>query len=257
MTLRRSLAQWRPGAAQCSARHDGEPIRTRVRSSGTAGRDWENLERGGVDVFVSYAHDPDQERALALGDALAAEGLVVWLDREIETFASISAAIENRLARSKALVVFYSHAYPARRACQWELTAAFLAAQRGGDNPRSVLVVNPEPGIWRRPRHGHRRSRGETRPRLDAAQTSIREPRATGRYERGPSRPHRTSPCDVRSRFRRRPAALAKREAHCGRRHHRPTATAMEVQGPQAEEGTDRRRSFGSRLKPRAVNQSP
>jgi len=37
---------------------------------------------------------------------------VVWLDRGIEPFASISAAIENDLARSKALVAFYSPAYP-------------------------------------------------------------------------------------------------------------------------------------------------
>lgn len=34
--------------------------------------------------------------------------------------------------------------YPLRRACQWELTAAFLAAQAEGDPRRRVLVVSPE-----------------------------------------------------------------------------------------------------------------
>lgn len=99
------------------------------------------------DVFVSYAH-ADQARVLTLRDALVARGLAVWLDdRGIDTFESISAAIEAGLARSKALVTFYSRAYPTRRACQWELTAAFVAAQRnGGDPRRRVLVVNPEQG---------------------------------------------------------------------------------------------------------------
>jgi len=98
------------------------------------------------DVFMSYAH-ADRERVLALRDALAAAGLKVWLDEQgIDTFESISLAIERGLAHSRALLAFYSGAYPTRRACQWELTAAFLAAQRaGGDPRRRVLVVQPEP----------------------------------------------------------------------------------------------------------------
>ena len=97
------------------------------------------------DVFVSYAH-ADRERVLELRDALDAQQLSVWLDdREIETFASISAAIESALAHSKVLLAFYSQIYPTRRACQWELTAAFLASQRADDDPRArVLVINPE-----------------------------------------------------------------------------------------------------------------
>jgi hypothetical protein len=46
--------------------------------------------------------------------------------------------------RSKALLAYYSKTYPLRRACQWELTAAFLAAQTEGDPRRRVLVINPE-----------------------------------------------------------------------------------------------------------------
>src|SRR6185295_11883024 len=43
----------------------------------------------------------------------------------------------------KALLAWYSPAYPQSRACQWELTAAFVAAQREGDVRRRVLLVNP------------------------------------------------------------------------------------------------------------------
>ncbi|MCA1699773.1 MAG: toll/interleukin-1 receptor domain-containing protein [Actinobacteria bacterium] len=99
------------------------------------------------DVFLSYAH-ADRERVLELRDALVANGLGVWLDdTQIETFESISAAINKGLAHSKALVVFYSATYPTRRACQWELTAALLAPQRSGGDPHDrVLVINPEAG---------------------------------------------------------------------------------------------------------------
>src|SRR4029450_13408948 len=34
---------------------------------------------------------------------------------------------------------------PPRRPCQWELTAAYLAAQSGGDPGQRILVLNPEP----------------------------------------------------------------------------------------------------------------
>ena len=48
------------------------------------------------------------------------------------------------LAKSKALLAYYSKTYPLRRACQWELTAAYLAAQAEGDPRRRVLVISPE-----------------------------------------------------------------------------------------------------------------
>jgi len=101
----------------------------------------------GYDVFVSYAH-ADAEPVLALRDALEARGLTVWLDDStIETFESISGAIERGLAHSKAVVAYYSQTYPGRRACQWELTAAYLAAAQLGDPRRRVLVVNPHPTV--------------------------------------------------------------------------------------------------------------
>ncbi len=99
------------------------------------------------DVFLSYAH-ADREPVLALRDELVERGLCVWLDdADIDDFESISASIEEGLARSKALVAYYSTTYPTRRACQWELTAAFLAAQRHGNPQRRVLVVNPESSV--------------------------------------------------------------------------------------------------------------
>ena len=98
------------------------------------------------DVFFSYAHS-DGPCAREIVEALRACGLRVWFDeREIADFESITGAITEGLARSKALVAYYSARYPLRRACQFELTAAFLAAQREGDPRRRVLVVNPEPG---------------------------------------------------------------------------------------------------------------
>ena len=46
--------------------------------------------------------------------------------------------------RSRVLMAFYSLNYAHSRACQWELTAGFLAAQREGDPRQRVLIVNPE-----------------------------------------------------------------------------------------------------------------
>src|SRR5689334_5794460 len=98
------------------------------------------------DVFISHAwSDGDQPREIA--EALQAAGLKVWIDeKELQEFESITRGVQDNLARSKALLAFYSKAYPTRRACQWELTAAFITAQREGDPRRRVLVVNPEQG---------------------------------------------------------------------------------------------------------------
>jgi tetratricopeptide (TPR) repeat protein len=96
------------------------------------------------DVFFSHAW-ADGERPPKIADALIQAGLRVWLDAvEIDDFGSITHAVTEGLAKSKALVAYYSKSYPLRRACQWELTAAFLAAQTEGDPRRRVLVINPE-----------------------------------------------------------------------------------------------------------------
>jgi tetratricopeptide (TPR) repeat protein len=96
------------------------------------------------DVFLSHAW-ADGERPQQLANALTQAGLRVWFDAaEINDFASITRAVTEGMAKSKALVVYYSKTYPLRRACQWELTAAFLAAQAEGDPRHRVLVINSE-----------------------------------------------------------------------------------------------------------------
>src|SRR5580700_11203330 len=96
------------------------------------------------DLFLSHAW-ADGGRPQQLAEALTNAGLRVWLDAaEINDFASITRAVTEGLAKSKTLVAYYSKSYPLRRACQWELTAAFLAAQTEGDPRRRVLVINPE-----------------------------------------------------------------------------------------------------------------
>src|ERR1022692_5249491 len=98
------------------------------------------------DIFLSHAWK-DGALPQHIADALTKAGLRVWFDaNEIADFASITRAVTEGLAKSKALVAYYSKAYPLRRACQWELTAAFLAAQTEGDPRRRVLVINPENG---------------------------------------------------------------------------------------------------------------
>src|SRR5271166_4095736 len=98
------------------------------------------------DVFLSHAW-ADGERPQQIADALTKAGLRVWFDAaEINDFASITRAVTEGLAKSKTLLAYYSKTYPLRRACQWELTAAFLAAQTEGDPRRRVLVINPEKG---------------------------------------------------------------------------------------------------------------
>jgi Flp pilus assembly protein TadD len=99
------------------------------------------------DVFLSHAW-ADGERPQHIADALTKAGLRVWFDAvEINDFASITRTVAAGLAKSKALVAYYSHTYPLRRACQWELTAAYLAGQAEGDPRQRVMVINPEKGI--------------------------------------------------------------------------------------------------------------
>src|SRR5947207_15798109 len=77
------------------------------------------------DIFCSYAH-VDGEAVRQLVEALEAGGLAVYLDsEELVDFESITGSIRRGLACSKALLAYYSAIYSARRACQWELTAAF------------------------------------------------------------------------------------------------------------------------------------
>jgi hypothetical protein len=107
------------------------------------------------DLFVSYRW-ADAPSVAPVLDALAARGVSVWRDaREVEDFQSIQRAVSTGLASSRAMLVWYSRRYNESRACQWELTSAYVAAQTGGgsgggggngagDPRRRILVVNPE-----------------------------------------------------------------------------------------------------------------
>lgn len=96
------------------------------------------------DVFVSYSRS-DAQKVSALVPALRDRGLRIFVDdTAVDDFASITATITEALARSRVLLALYSADYPQRRACQWELTYAYLTGQREGDPLRRTLVVNPE-----------------------------------------------------------------------------------------------------------------
>jgi hypothetical protein len=96
------------------------------------------------DVFFSYPHK-DSEKVMLILEALQTRGLKVWIDtNEIRDFAGITRSIVDGLARSRVIMAFYSLNYAHSRACQWELTAGFLAARREGDPRLRVLIINPE-----------------------------------------------------------------------------------------------------------------
>ena len=96
------------------------------------------------DLFISYRR-LDSDRVLPLLDSLKKRGLSVWIDKEeIADFAGITRSIREGLSEAKAMLVWFSATYPLSRPCQWELTAAFIAAQQEGDPRKRILIVNPE-----------------------------------------------------------------------------------------------------------------
>ncbi|WP_433576193.1 NB-ARC domain-containing protein [Nocardia brasiliensis] len=71
-------------------------------------------------------------------------GLRTFRDDGIGEFDSITKELVHALAGAKVLLAHYSTEYPTRFACQWELTAAWIAAHRLGSPVERVLAVNPE-----------------------------------------------------------------------------------------------------------------
>ncbi|MHA4816084.1 toll/interleukin-1 receptor domain-containing protein [Streptomyces aculeolatus] len=108
-----------------------------MSSSDASGSQW--------DVFISYSRS-DAGKVSSLVPALQARDLRVFVDdTAVDDFASITATITEALAHSRILLALYSADYPQRRACQWELTYAYLTGQREGNPRRRALVINPEP----------------------------------------------------------------------------------------------------------------
>lgn len=96
------------------------------------------------DVFFSYRRQQAGAAEPWIA-ALRAAGVEVWQDtRDLELLTDFSAEIADALSASKALLVWYSADYAESIPCQWELTAAFIAAQRDGQPMRRIFVVNPE-----------------------------------------------------------------------------------------------------------------
>lgn len=97
------------------------------------------------DLFLSYRR-ADKFSVEPLLAVLRARGVRVWQDaREVDDSASIQQAVGTGLSGARALLAWYSAQYNESRACQWELTAAYCAAQADGDPRRRILIVNPEP----------------------------------------------------------------------------------------------------------------
>jgi len=100
------------------------------------------------DIFFSYAH-ADKEAVKPLLAAFAARAMDVFHDEtEIIDGQSITRRITDGLSGAKVLVAWYSETYPTRRACQWELTAAIIAAQCDSSDIKAIenriLALNPE-----------------------------------------------------------------------------------------------------------------
>ncbi|MDT7799873.1 MAG: hypothetical protein QOI78_3306 [Actinomycetota bacterium] len=100
------------------------------------------------DVFLCFTRaDPEGAAAVdRIEAALRADGLRVFRDTGIDEFDSITRELADAIGGSRVLLAYYSRVLPTRYACQWELTAAFVAARRHGDPANRVLAINPEPG---------------------------------------------------------------------------------------------------------------
>ena len=97
------------------------------------------------DIFFSYSHK-DKGEVMPICSALSAE-LEVWIDEtKSEDGKSITGSVVEGLAQSKVLLAYYSPNYSRSRACQWELTAAFLAAQQEGKGrpERRIRIIKPK-----------------------------------------------------------------------------------------------------------------
>src|SRR4051812_31873688 len=93
-----------------------------------------NLSSGGM--FVSWTRRDTEEGTDRLAEMrqpvelLRKSGVPVWIDEvAIEPFDSIPERVRAGLTEAKALLAWYSQAYPTRRACREEVTLALLVAE--------------------------------------------------------------------------------------------------------------------------------
>jgi hypothetical protein len=99
-------------------------------------------------LFISYSRKNKAE-VYPLADALAQAGVDVWIDKEgIDPLDDFPARIRDGLARSHALLAWYSPEYAQSSYCQKELTAAWISAGRlTRDVLSRILILNPEDSV--------------------------------------------------------------------------------------------------------------
>ncbi|MFJ2110418.1 MULTISPECIES: TIR domain-containing protein [unclassified Streptomyces] len=181
------------------------------------------------DVFVSYSRS-DAKLLEQFVPALIDQGLRVFVDdTAVDDFVSITATITRALAQSKILLSVYSAEYPRRRACQWELTYAYLSGQREGDPRRRILVINPEatsghvhPVELRDSRHGPLPGDTQSARRLAARVSAYLATLDTPMGETAPAPPVAWLPAPSRTGSRRFTGRLAEQwRVHTALHRHR------------------------------------
>ncbi len=95
-----------------------------------------------ANVFISYARS-DIDRVRPLADALAAHGLTVWWDQQMQSGDEFSAAIERELNAADAVIVCWSDAGVKSR---WVRDEATIAARLGKMKAVSLDGVEPPIG---------------------------------------------------------------------------------------------------------------
>ncbi len=93
-------------------------------------------------IFISYRHS-QIELARELEVGFKEKGIQVFRDEaQTELFESISEAVTTGLANSHAMLLLLSEDYSTSRYCQWELTAAYIAAQQLAAPETRIFMVN-------------------------------------------------------------------------------------------------------------------
>ena len=99
-------------------------------------------------LFISYSRRNKAE-VYPFADALVEAGVDVWIDKEgIDPLEDFPARIRDGLARSHALLAWYSPEYAQSSYCQKELTAAWICAGRlTRDVLSRIFILNPQEGV--------------------------------------------------------------------------------------------------------------
>lgn len=96
------------------------------------------------DVFISYSHK-DKDAVAEFKELLEKANISVWLDTDrVSAGENFTQCIAEQLPNCRGLIAWYSPDYRDSRACQWELTSAYLVSQQKGNAWERILVINTE-----------------------------------------------------------------------------------------------------------------